>query len=188
MSKRKDNLNENKKIDEGERLKEIANSLDRLLGKSSDLWSQKEVDIYHLLKLVTEKHKMKYTMAQFRFDVEDIRRNIMELPWYQSSQYRKGLNFLLGQMVIKSYKHSKEDGNFRVVIRFVESKVNLIILKKDGLFFRFENETTFSTCSEKIFEPKVLEIFAIDLVDPDKKKELLKNLKEMFLEIGYFYQ
>lgn len=166
-------------------LKGIAKSLDHLLGKPASGWTQREIDIYHVLKMVLEKHKVKYTMAQFRLDVQDIRRNILELDWYESSRYKRVLNWLMGQMVIKSYQHSKELGHFRVVVRFKEAEVRMIILKKDGMFFRFEREESGHVCEN--LDAQVLGFFGIEMKKPSRRAELLRDLRELFVEIGYFY-
>lgn len=167
-------------------LRGIAESLDHLLGKSATQWTQREIDIYHLLKLVLEKHKVKYTMAQFRLDVQDIRRNIMELDWYQASKFKKVLNWLMRQISIKSYQHSKANGHFKVVVRFTDVGVKMTILKKNGMFFKFEREAS-GHVSERL-DSSVLEFFGIEVKGEEKKLELIKDLRELFVEIGYFYQ
>lgn len=166
-------------------LKGIARSLDHLLGKPASSWSQREIDIYHVLKGVLEKHKVKYTMAQFRLDVQDIRRNIMELDWYQESRYKKVLAWLMGQMVIKSYQHSKESEQFKVVVRFKEAGVRMTVLKKNGMFFKFEREASGHVC--EMLDSRVLEFFGIELKDESKRVELISDMRELFVEIGYFY-
>lgn len=176
------------KINGGEtgHLKGIAQSLDHLLGKPASSWTQKEIDIYHLLKMVLDKHKIKYTMAQFRLDAQDIRRNIMDLNWYKESRFKKVLNWLMSQIAIKSYQHSKGSGNFKVVARFTEAGVKMTILKKDGMFFKFERESSGHVCEN--LDSTVLDFFGIELKNETKRFELLKDLRELFVEIGYYYQ
>lgn len=172
-------------------LKSIAKSLDAILDKPSDQWTQKEINIYHLLQSSLEKYKIKYSLAQFKLDVRDIKKNIKTCPWFLNSTYKKVLNWCLDQLVIKSYQHSKHTGHFRLVARFNQAMIKIEVRKNQDPS-PFEYHILHETDNISTNDPQDLEnmtrIFGIDPnISPEHRRQVVSEIASMIKEIALFY-
>ena len=184
----KNGKKENQSAKSDENLKGIAQSLDLLLGKPADEWTQKEINIYHLLQMTLDKYKVRYSLSQFKLDLRDIKKNIKTCSWYQESPFRKTLNWCLNQLSIKSYQHSRKTGNFRITARFIQAQVKLTIVKKDKFFFLLENESTNAQCKDLSRTNQMMQIFGINVnLDQEKKDRVVEDIAYLIREIGMFY-
>lgn len=171
-----------------ENLKGIANSFDILLGKPAGEWTQREINIYHLLELTMEKYKVKYSLSQFKLDVRDIKTNVHSCTWYQKSPFQKTLNWCLDQLSIKSYQHSRGTGNFKIIIRFIDVQVNCTIVKKESFLFLVENETTNMRVKNLDNYDQMIQLFGINAkINETKKKQVVDDIANLIREIGLFY-
>jgi hypothetical protein len=175
-------------------LKNISKSLDIILDKPADQWSQKEINIYHLLQNTLDKYKIRYSLTQFKLDVNDIKKNVKSLQWYQESPYQKTLSWILDQLVIKSYQHSKKNGEFRLTARFTQSQIRLLIAKKASptsspiFYYLLENEITNIKTKELDNVDNMIQIFGINKnIDPDKQHQIILDIAKLIYEIGLFY-
>lgn len=171
-----------------ENLKGISHSLDILLGKSADQWTQKEINIYHLLEMTLEKYKVRYSLSQFKLDVRDIKKNVRSMVWYQNSSFQKTINWCLEQLSIKSYQHSRKTGHFKLIVRFTQAQVKLIIMKKEKYNFLIENENTNQSTQSLTDYDALVDIFGINAkIDMTKKKKVIDDIARLIREIGLFY-
>lgn len=171
-----------------ENLKGIANSLDLLLGKPADQWTQKEINIYHLLQMTLDKYKVRYSLSQFKLDLRDIKKNIKSCQWYQNSPFRKTLNWCLNQLSIKSYQHSRKTGYFKIITRFTQAQVKLTIVKKEKFSYLLENETSNLKCKDLQDHDQMMRIFGINVkIDDEKKIKVVEDMALLIREIGMFY-
>jgi len=177
-------------------LKNISKSLDIILDKPADQWSQKEINIYHLLQNTLDKYKIRYSLTQFKLDVNDIKKNVKSCQWYQDSPYQKTLSWILDQLVIKSYQHSKKNDEFRLNVRFTQSQIKLLIIKTaefdqagEPLFnYLIENEITNIKTKELNDIDNMIQIFGINKnIDSDKQHQIIIDIAKLLNEIGLFY-
>lgn len=175
-------------------LQNISKSLDIILDKPADQWSQKEINIYHLLQNTLEKYKIRYSLTQFKLDVNDIKKNVKSCPWYQNSPYQKTLSWLLDQLTVKSYQHSKKNGEFKLTTRFTQSQIKLTIMKKressnnDVFYYLLENELSNIKTKNLDNVEEMIDIFGINRnMSIEKQKEIIINISKLIHEICLFY-
>lgn len=169
-------------------LKNISKSFDIILDKPANEWGQKEINIYHLLQNTIEKYKVRYSLAQFKLDVRDIKRNVKRYPWYQNSKYQKTLRWVLDQLTIKSYQHSRESKHFRVTGRLSQAQIKLTIMKKDKFYYQLENESTNLKTMNLEDVDAMTQIFAINpKIDISYRTHVVQDLAQLIREIGMFY-
>jgi len=169
-------------------LKCISQTYDNILDKPVENWSQKEINIYLMLQKTLDKYKVRYSMAQFKLDVRDIKRNTKSCPWYQNSPYQKTLNWCLDQLEIKSYQHSSKTGNFKVIARFYTAQVKLTIIKKEYFHFLLENESTNIRTKKLSNLEAVTQIFGINpKITEEHRTKVIGDINLLIREIGMFY-
>jgi hypothetical protein len=174
-------------------LKSIAKSLDAILDKPSDQWTQKEINIYHLLQSSLEKYKVRYSLAQFKLDVRDIKKNIKTCHWFQNSTYKKVLNWCLDQLVIKSYQHSNSTGHFRLVARFNQAMIRIEVRKsdessKDNFEYSILHESNNISTNDPYDLDNMTRIFGIDPnISPEHRQQVVSEIASMIKEISIFY-
>jgi hypothetical protein len=171
-------------------LKSIAKSLDAILDKPSDQWTQKEINIYHLLQSSLEKYKVRYSLAQFKLDVRDIKKNIKTCHWFQNSTYKKVLNWCLDQLVIKSYQHSNSTGHFRLVARFNQAMIRIEVHKSDteNLKYTILHEPDNISTDDPHDLNNMTHIFGIDPnISPEHRQQVVSEIASMIKEIAMFY-
>lgn len=169
-------------------LKNISKSFDALLNKPADLWTQREINIYQLLQSTMEKYKVRYSLAQFKLDVRDIRRNVKTSDWYRNSKHQRTINWCLDQIVIKSYSHSKQHGHFKVMARLSQAKVRIEVTKKEGFSYLIQNEVTDVKTRDLSDLERMTTIFGINPeILEEHRAEVINDLSCMIREIGLFY-
>lgn len=174
--------------DKNNTLKNISKSLDLILDKPADQWTQKEINIYHLLQATLEKYKIRYSLSQFKLDVRDIKKNIKGCEWYRQSKHCKSLNWCLDQLVIKSYQHSRQSGNFKVIARLSQAHVKIEIIKRDHFYYLLENEKTKIKTSDINDLETMTQIFGINpTILPEHRTGVINDICSLIREIGIFY-
>jgi len=169
-------------------LKNISKSLDLILDKPADQWTQKEINIYHLLQATLEKYKIRYSLSQFKLDVRDIKKNVKGCDWYRQSKHRKSLNWCLDQLVIKSYQHSRQSGNFKIITRLSQAHVRIEIIKRDHFYYLIENEKTKIKTSDINDLETMTQIFGINpTILPEHRTEVINDICSLIREVGTFY-
>jgi len=188
-------MSEIQKTDQINTLKSIAKSLDSILDKPADQWTQKEINMYHLLQSSLEKYKVRYSLAQFKLDVRDIKKNIKSCPWFLNSTYKKVLNWCLDQLVIKSYQHSRQTGNYRLVTRLNQAMIRIEILRKNtsdkdnGFEYLIIHETNNNLSTNNLNDLDLMTaIFGIDPnISPEHRQQVVNDIGSMIKEIALFY-
>lgn len=179
------------KEEEGEKnntLRNISLSLDAILDKPADQWTQKEINIYHLLQNTLDKYKIRYSLAQFKLDVRDIRKNVKKCQWYRDSSWKKVINWCLDQLVVKSYQHSKSTGNFKLIVRFNQAKIRLEITKRDGFHYLLVSETENIQTNDLSDLENITLIFGINpTTSPEHRNEVVAEIGALIREIAMFY-
>lgn len=175
-------------------LKNISKSLDIILDKPADQWSQKEINIYHLLQNTLDKYKIRYSLTQFKLDVNDIKKNVKSCQWYQESPFQKTLSWLLDQLIVKSYQHSKKSGEFKLATRFSQSQIRLTIAKKKvsadstSFYYLIENETNNLSTKSLDNINLMVQIFGINTNIPqEKQNQIILEITKLIHEIALFY-
>lgn len=167
-------------------LKEISLSLDNILDVPADQWTQKEINLYHLLQNTLDKYQIRYSLAQFKLDLRDIRNNIKSQGWYEQSNYKDTLNWCLEQLSIKSFQKSKRTGEFKVVARFSHAQAQLTIIFRNDEFY-MTIRSPLMECDLKSLD-KIAQIFGIDeRVEEKKRKEVSLEIVKIIEEIALFY-
>lgn len=167
-------------------LKEISQSLDTILDTPAEQWTQKEINLYHLLGNTLDKYKLRYSLAQFKLDLKDIRTNVHAQGWYDKSSYKKTLDWCLDQMAIKSFQKSKKTGNFKVQVKFTQVQVLMTVIFRDENFFISLKSPLFETDLKDL--NRVAQVFGVDeRVDDAHRKHVALDLVKMIEEIALFY-
>ena len=183
------NSNNNTSGSSGSRtLQNIAKSLDAILDKPADDWSQKEINIYHLLQSTLDKYKIRYSLAQFKLDVRDIKKNVKTCKWYKRSDYKKVLNWCMDQLVIKSYSHSTKSGNFKLVARLSQACVRIEIVKAEKFHYKVESEKLNIVTKDLTDLDNMTPIFGINpTASMEQRMEVVSEIGALITEIGMFY-
>ena len=167
-------------------LKEISQSLDSILDTPADQWTQKEINLYHLLGNTLDKYKLRYSIAQFKIDLREIRKNVQAQAWYKNSAYKKTIDWCLDQMSIKSYQKSKKTGHFKVQVKFIQVQVLLCIIFRDDNYIVTLQSPLFETDLKDL--NKVAQVFGIDAKIEDKhRKQVALDIVRLIEEISMFY-
>lgn len=181
------------------KIAELSKSFDEILDKPADQWTQKQINFYHLLQGSLDKYKVRYSLAQFKLDVRDIKKNIKSCPWFINSTYKKVLNWCLDQLIIKSYQQSKQSGDFRLVARFNQALIRLEIHKKgggeegrngsgSGFEYLVHHETKHISTNNLHELDTMTQIFGIDPnISPEHRTQVINEIASMIKEIGLFY-
>jgi len=175
-----------------EDLKGISSCLDGILDKPAEKWSQKEINIYHILKKTLEKYQVRYSMAQFRLDIRDIKSRVQNTSWFLDSKYQKTLNWLLDQLVIKNYQHSRSRSNYKIICRLTETRVLITIIHKDKNFqYIIHGEETGVKCGDLSQFDKMALIFGVKNDSPDggdkDRNRVITDISKLIVEIAMYY-
>ena len=167
-------------------LKEMSQSLDRILDIPPEQWNQREINLYHLLQRTLEKYKVRYSLAQFKLDLRDIKNNVKEQNWYTESPYKKTIDWCLNQLIIKSYQHSKKSNDYRLIARFSEVQASVMILyRKEKSYFTLKNPLSESDLEDI---DKISKMFGINSTTPDIHRiNATKDIIKLIEEIALFY-
>jgi hypothetical protein len=166
--------------------KEFGEELNKTLDVPADQWSQKEINLYHLLQNVLDKYHDRYSLSQFKLDQRDIRKNIHKSGWYEKSPYKKTIDWCIDQLTIKSYQRSKKTGDFRVICKFSEVQVELTIIYKEEKFAMMLKSPLLEANLKDL--TMVAKVFGIDDdVAAQNKKQVALDIVKLIEEIALFY-
>lgn len=176
----------------------ISSSIDKILDKPIEEWTTAELKMYQLLKAKVNQYQANHATVQFSFDLRDIKNNVTSSNWYQSSIYHKTVNWLLNQLEIKSYQHSRHRPDYKLECFFNKSQVKLIILKKpktrttNKYLYHLENlpkEEKFQTqtLNQESF-PRIAKVFGIKTeLDQLHQMGVIRDITHLIKEIALFY-
>lgn len=164
-------------------IKEISQTLRNYFNPVNKQWTQKEITLYLLLQNILEEYKLPYTLSQFKMDLNDIKNNIKNQTWYSESKYKQTLNWCMDQLLIKSYQHSKNKTDFKIVARFKESQINLeIYYQNEEFIYKLKNPILETSTNDK---DKLCQIFGIK--EGPHRIGVIEDIIRIIQEIGYFY-